>query len=100
MVRPRIASSVLIAAGVFLGAAGAADPAFSIASANSVDEKYFQKEAENYQKFQDEGQTVYCTSAKTSDEALIPHIGYVRCISEADLRRVVRDWRRDRLAFR
>jgi len=91
---------MLIAAGAFLSAAGAAEPASTIASANSVDEKYFQREAENYQKFQDEGQTVYCTSAKTADDALIPHIGYVRCISESNLRRAVRDWRRDRFAYR
>lgn len=96
MIRIRVVGSILLAAGVLLNSSGAAEPASTIATANSIDERYFQREAANYQKFESDGETVYCTSARTSNEALIPHIGYVRCISELDLRRVVRDWRRDR----
>ena len=97
MVRVHVVSSILLAAGVFSNAAGAAEPVYKIIPVNTVAERYFQREAANYLKFEQDGQTVYCTSAKTGNEALIPHIGYVRCISESDLRRAVRDWRRDRV---
>jgi len=93
----RVVRSVLLAAGVFSIAAGAAEPVYRIVPVDSVAERYFQREAANYLKFEQEGQTVYCTSAKTSSAALIPHIGYSRCIRESDLRRVVRDWRRTRM---
>ena len=97
MVRIRIVSSFLIAASVLVSTASVAEPASRKAWAQSVDDRYFQREAANYLKFENEGQTVYCTSAKTGNEALIPHIGYARCITEANLRKKVRDWRRDRV---
>src|SRR5690242_2880224 len=75
MVRIRLVSSILIAAGVLVSTASVAEPASRRAWAQSVDDRYFQREAANYLKFENEGQTVYCTSAKTSNEALIPHIG-------------------------
>ena len=97
MVRIRLFSSILIAAGMLASTASVAEPTSRSAWAQSVDDRYFQREAANYLKFENEGQTVYCTSMKTSNEALIPHIGYARCITEANLRKAVRDWRRDRV---
>src|SRR5262245_3895163 len=98
MVQIRLVGSILIAAGVLVSAASVAEPTSRNAWARSVDDRYFEREAANYLKFENEGQIVYCTSPKTADEALIPHIGYVRCITEANLRTKVRDWRRDRMA--
>lgn len=97
MVRIRRVTSAVIAVCVLVSAASVAEPASRNAWAKSVDDRYFEREAANYLKFENEGQTVYCTSAKTSNEALIPHIGYARCITETNLRRKVRDWRRDRV---
>ena len=97
MITTRMVGSILISAGLFVAASASAQTSFTQASTSSVAERYFQREAANYQKFEQDGQIVYCTSAKTGSEALIPHIGYARCISETDLRRAVRDWRRDRV---
>jgi len=94
MTRNGVFQSILISAGVILMAGCVAIyPGGNSVPAGSLDERYFQREAENYEKFQNEGQVVYCSTPKTSDEALFPYIGYVRCINESDLRKAVRDWR-------
>ena len=97
MVRIRLFGAILVTAGALSSTVTIAEPASRKAWAESVDDRYFAREAANYLKFENEGQTVYCTSAKTGNEALIPHIGYTRCITEANLRKRVRDWRRDRV---
>lgn len=97
MTRNRVFHSVLLATGVLMIASCASQPASTPAPTGSLDEEYFQKEAANYEKFQRDGQPVYCSTANTKGDALIPYIGYVRCISEPELREAVRDWRRDRV---
>ena len=90
MSRHHVISSVLLAAGVFLMAGCASQPA----STDSLDDKYFQREANNYLKFQHEGQVVYCQNDSVA-ASLIPH---KRCISETALRQKVEDMRRSRNA--
>jgi hypothetical protein len=90
----RVFRSVLFAAGAVLLTACASQ---TVAPNGTLDDKYFEKEAQNYEKFQHEGQTVYCSTPETRGAAIIPYIGHVRCISEPDLRLAVRDWRRDRV---
>ena len=98
MTRSRVFQSILISAGVILMAGCVTVyPGGNPVPEGSLDERYFQKEAKNYEKYQNEGQTVYCSTPNTSGEALIPYIGYVRCISEPELREAVRDWRKDRV---
>ncbi len=94
MATNRVLSAIFLAAGVLLVGACTSQPA----SRQSLDDRYFQAEARNYEKFQHEGQVVYCSTAETSDRALIPYVGHVRCISEASLRNAVSDWRRSRNA--
>ncbi len=89
MARNRVFRSVLLAAGVLLMAACASQPA---PTTGSLDEKYFQREANNYLKFQHEGQTVYCQSDRLT-ASLIPHKW---CISESALRQRVEDSRMSR----
>lgn len=94
MTRNGVFQSIAISVGVILMAGCVAIYSGGNAvPAGSLDDRYFQREAENYEKFQDEGQVVYCSTPKTRDVALIPYIGYVRCINECDLRKAVRDWR-------
>jgi len=91
MTRNRVFHSVLLATGVLLLAACATNrpPGY-------LDEKYFQAEAKYYEKFQHEGTTVYCaTKDSRSGLGLMPYYGTPRCITEADLRQMVRDVRRD-----
>ena len=57
----------------------------------SLSQKYFEREANNYAKYQYEGQTVYCNQG--SDAALIP---YQHCKTEAALREMVETARRAR----
>jgi hypothetical protein len=78
--------SVLLSASVLLLAACASQPA------GSLDEKYFQREASNYLKFQHEGQTVYCQTEPNA-ASLIPYNANRRCISEAALRQAVKNYR-------
>jgi hypothetical protein len=60
-----------------------------------LDEKYFEREANNYLKFQQaDGQTVYCQNVSHT-ASLIP---YKFCITEASLRQRVENARRDRNA--
>ena len=89
MARNGVIRTVLLASGMLLIAACASQPA------GSLDEKYFQKEASNYLKFQHEGQTVYCRT-EANAASLIPFDPNRRCISEAALRQAVQNYRRDR----
>jgi hypothetical protein len=89
MSRNRVFRSILLASGVLLLAACASQPA------GSLDEKYFQREASNYLKFQHEGQTVYCQTEPTTG-SLIPFDANRRCISEAALREAVKNYRTSR----
>jgi hypothetical protein len=82
----RVFRSVLLASGVLLMGACATQPE------GSLDEKYFQREASNYLKFQHEGQTVYCQTEANS-ATLIPFNPNQRCISEAALRQAVENYR-------
>ena len=75
--------SVLLASGVLLMAACASQPA------GSLNQKYFEREANNYLKFQHEGQTVYCQNNPSSAS----HIAHKQCITEAALRQRVENSR-------
>jgi len=86
MANNRVFRSILLASGVLLMGACASQPS------GSLDEKYFQKEASNYLKFQHEGQTVYCRTEE-SGATLIPFDPNRRCISEAVLRQAVENYR-------
>jgi hypothetical protein len=89
MARNRVFISALLAAGVFLVAACASQPA---STTGSLDEKYFQQEANNYLKFEHEGQTVYCQTEPHAG-SLIPFNPHRRCISESALRQAVENYR-------
>lgn len=91
MANHRVLHFVLLASGALLMAACASQPT------SSLDEKYFQKEASNYLKFQHEGQTVYCQT-EASGATLIPFDPNRRCISEAALRQAVQNYRVSRNA--
>ena len=86
MASNRIFHSVLLASGVLLIAACATKPA------GSLEEKYFQQEARNYQKFEKDGQTIYCLS-EDATASLIP---LKHCITEDALRQRVENYRRNR----
>jgi hypothetical protein len=79
----RIFRNVMIFASVLLVSACASQPK------GSLDEKSFQREANNYLKFQHEGQTVYCQNDPNAS-SLIPHKW---CITEAALRQRVENSR-------
>jgi len=82
--------SVLLAATVLL-AAGCASQ--SASTGQSLDDRYFDREAQNYQVFQDkDGQIIYCQNEKHTAS----HIPYRMCISETNLRQLVEDSRRTR----
>jgi hypothetical protein len=81
MATNRIFPAVLLAAGALLIAACASQPASKV----SLDEKYFQREANNYLKFQHQGQTVYCQNERDV-ASLIPRKS---CITESALRQRV-----------
>jgi outer membrane biogenesis lipoprotein LolB len=85
----RVFHTVLVAIGVLLMSACASQPA---ATTQSLDEKYFKREANNYLKFQHEGQTVYCQNDPNAG-SLIPHKW---CITEAALRQRVESSRLSR----
>jgi hypothetical protein len=90
MANNRVFRSVLLASGVLLIAACASQPP------GSLDEKYFQREASNYLKFQHEGQVVYCQT-ESQGATLIPFSPDRRCISETALRQAVENYRRNRI---
>jgi len=94
MARNRVFRSVLLAAGVLLMAACASPP---VSTTRPLDEKYFQRETNNYLKFQHEGQTVYCRT-EPGAASLIPFDPNRRCISEAALRQAVENYRISRNA--
>ncbi len=85
----RVFRSLLLASGVLLMAACASQPA---STTGTLDEKYFQREANNYLKFEHEGQTVYCQNDAQAG-SLIP---YKWCITESALRQRVENSRRSR----
>jgi PBP1b-binding outer membrane lipoprotein LpoB len=87
MAKNRIFRSVLLAAGALLIAACASRPA----PEGSLSEKQFQRAAKQYQKFERDGQSVYCMMANTK---IIPHT----CLSESELRKQVDDYERSRNA--
>jgi hypothetical protein len=89
MTSSRVLNSALLAAGALLLAACASQPN---KPGESLDDKYFQREANNYQKFEYDGQTVYCKSASNT-ASLIP---LKHCIGEVALRQRVADSRRSR----
>jgi hypothetical protein len=92
--------SILLATGVLLIAACATQPAATPGSASvpgtatswantPLLEKKFQREANNYQQYQFEGQTVYCQRGATRS---MPK----SCFTEAALRKRVELFERDR----
>jgi hypothetical protein len=62
------------------------------ASTGALDERYFQAEAKNYQKFQYQGQILYCQNDKEIS-SLIP---YKKCMTEPALHQAVANARRSR----
>ena len=99
MTRNGVFQSILISAGVILMAGCVTVyPGGNPVPEGSLDDRYFQKEAAYYEKYQNEGQVVYCSTPKTSGNAMYPYIGHVRCISEPELREAVRDRRKDRVS--
>ncbi len=84
----RVFRTALLAASVLVMGACASSPE------GSLDEKYFQREANNYLKFQHEGQTVYCQNDPHA-ASLIPHKW---CITEAALRQRIENSRVSRNA--
>jgi hypothetical protein len=86
----RVIRPVLLAAGIF-ALAGCASMS---ASSRELDEKYFQAEAKNYQKYLHDGRVVYCTS-ESAVGTLVPGN---QCIWESALRQKVQQARRDRNA--
>jgi len=85
MTTNHVLRSVLLAAGVLMVAACASQPVSSPAAAavpTPLLEKKFQQAAANYQKFQHEGQLVYCKKEKVITSA----IPVVQCLSESQLR--------------
>lgn len=89
-----IIRSVLLATGALLIAGCATQPASQPGTELSwadtpLLEKKFQREANNYQKIQHEGQTVYCKRGPTRSMPM-------NCITEVGLRKQVETFERDR----
>ena len=92
MASNRVFGSALLASGVFLIAGCASQPASTV----SLDDKYFEREADNYLVFlDDKGQKLYCQNVKYTTS----YIPYKWCITETDLRELVEDRRRERNTF-
>ena len=91
VVRNRVFRTVLLAAGVLLIAACASPsvstPDTAAPAATPLLEKKFQIAATHYEKFQHEGQTLYCKRVGTRS------MGY-SCLSEPQLRREVESFER------
>jgi hypothetical protein len=79
MARTHVFRSLLAASGMLFVAACATQPTTPLL------ERKFQQTAASYEKFQHEGQVVYCK------KGTVP-----QCITEAALRRQVEDYERDR----
>jgi outer membrane biogenesis lipoprotein LolB len=87
MATNQVFRSVLLACGALLIGACASQPASS-----PLLEKKFQREANNYQKFEHEGQAVYCKRGATKSMPLTD------CITERGLRLQVENFQRSRNA--
>ena len=83
--------SVLLASSVLLVGACASQPT-STAPAPSLLEMKFQRVAQNYQKFSQEGQTVYCKKQKV----ITSNIPGTQCVTETQLRLQVESYERSR----
>jgi hypothetical protein len=88
MASNRVFQSVLLTASVLLVGACASQPEGSLL------ETKFERTAKHYQKYQRDGQTVYCKKEKPITSA----ISHVQCLSEAQLRAEVESMRRTRNA--
>lgn len=86
MATTHVFRSVLLASGVLLIAACASQPAGSLV------EKKFQQETQAYQKFEKDGETIYCQK----NGSLASRIPQGQCISESQLRLAVDNFERNR----
>jgi outer membrane biogenesis lipoprotein LolB len=82
MATNRVIHSTLLAASVLLMAACASQHSTTNVS---LAEKYFEREANNYLKFEHEGQTVYCQNDRNAASLVL----YKQCITESGLRQRV-----------
>jgi hypothetical protein len=94
MTRHRSIGSLLLATGALMIAACASQPVSTSTAEASLAEKNFQQTAQHYQKFQHDGQTVYCKKEKVITSA----IPATRCLTEAALREQVHNAQRSRNA--
>jgi hypothetical protein len=91
MAKHSVMGGVLVAIGVAVVAGCASQPASEVVS---LDEKYFQREARNYLKFEHEGQTVYCQNNRHVSSLVL----YKQCVTERALRLRVEEARLSRNA--
>lgn len=91
MARNLVMDGILLAVGVAVMAGCASQSASEVVS---LDERYFQREARNYQKFEHEGQTVYCQNNRRTGSLVM----YKQCITETALRHRVEEARLSRNA--
>jgi len=85
--------SVLVAAGLVLMAACASQPVSSPATAAAPTpllEKKFERAVVHYQKYQHEGQVVYCKKEKR----FMSNIPEMQCLSESQLRAEIESYER------
>jgi hypothetical protein len=94
MARVQVFRALLLASGALLIGACATQPASTSTAQPSLDDRYFEREARNFSKFEHEGQVIYCQSIKNVT-SLIPH---KRCLTETALRQRVEQARRERNA--
>jgi len=80
MIRTRVLTSVVLAAGLFAVAASAAEPKTTLL------EKKFQRAAATYTKYDVHGQPMYCMKNGVTTFSRLP--GY-ECLTEAQLREKV-----------
>jgi hypothetical protein len=88
MTTAHVFRSVLLASGVLLIAACASQPPGSL-----IDKK-FEQETRAYQKFEKDGETIYCQK----QSSVASRISTGSCIRESDLRVAVENFERDRNA--
>ena len=89
MTNHRLFSSVMLSMGSLLVGACASQHA---ATNSSLDDRYFEREAQSYQKLQHEGRVIYCQNDPRA-ATLVPYKG---CITETALRLRVENARRSR----
>jgi hypothetical protein len=94
MAKNRVVESCLLATGVLLIAACAAQPVSTSSSEATPSEKRFQRVAATYGKYQLDGQTVYCKKEK----GITSSIPVMRCLTETALRQDVADYQKRRNA--